>query len=254
MSEPVSTPPGVTDDTLLGGKVKFRQPATGYRAAIDPVLLAAAVPDAVQGRVLDLGCGAGAAMLCLARRREDLTLVGLERDDKLAQLAKFNIEANGFGNRVSVVTGDLLEPPPQVVVGSFNAVIANPPFLDPEQATASPDAQKAAATVEGDANLVDWARAAARFVRPSGFVVFIHRADRLAALRAALEQSGCGGLVLSPLWPKAGTEPKRMVVVGRRGDKSDVRMANGLILHDNDERYTAKANGILREGLPLTVL
>ncbi len=252
MSDPVSTPAGVTDDTLLGGKVKFRQPATGYRAAIDPVLLAAAVPDSVQGRVLDLGCGAGAAMLCLARRREDLTVVGLERDDGLAKIARYNVEANEFGQRVSVVTGDLLQPPPQIVVGSFNAVIANPPFLDPDQATASPDPQKAAATVEGDAELTDWTRAAARFVRPNGLVIFIHRADRLAALRTAMEQSGCGGLVLMPIWPKAGTEPKRMIVIGRRGDKSDVRMANGVILHDNDERYTARASAILREGVPLT--
>ena len=249
-----STPQGVTDDTLLDGKVKFRQPASGYRAAIDPVLLAAAVPDSVQGRVLDLGCGAGAAMLCLAKRREDLQIVGLERDERMAQLARHNVEANEFGTRVTVVTGDLLQPPPQVVIGSFNAVIANPPFLDPDSATASPDPQKASATVEGDADLADWTRAASRFVRPNGLVVFIHRADRLAALRTALEQSGCGGLVLLPIWPKAHTEPKRIIVVGRRGDKSDVRMANGLILHDNNERFTQKANGVLREGLPLTIV
>jgi tRNA1(Val) A37 N6-methylase TrmN6 len=253
MTDP-STPAAVTDDMLLGGKVKFRQPASGYRAAIDPVLLAAAVPDAVQGRVLDLGCGAGAAMLCLARRREDLTVFGLERDSTLAQIARDNAAANEFGSRVAVITGDLLQPPQQLVIGSFNAVIANPPYLDPETATASPNQQKAAATVEGAADLGDWARAAARFVRPQGYVVFIHRGDRLAALRSAMEQAGCGGLVISPIWPKAGTAPVRVIVAGRRGDKSDVRMANGLILHDNDERYTAKATGILREGLPLTVV
>ncbi len=250
MTDPVST----TDDTLLDGKVKFRQPASGYRAAIDPVLLAAAVPDAVQGRVLDLGCGAGAAMLCLARRREDLTVFGLERDPMLAQLARDNGAANEFGSRVAVVTGDLLQPPPQLVISSFNAVIANPPYLESGTATASPDQQKAAATIEGDAELADWARAAARFVRPQGYVIFIHRGDRLAALRTAMEQAGCGGLVICPIWPKAGTAPIRVVVAGRRGDKSDVRMANGLILHDNDERYTAKATAILREGVPLTVI
>src|SRR4051812_22843243 len=151
--------PETTDDALLGGKVSFRQPATGYRAAIDPVLLAAAVPDSVQGRVLDLGCGAGAAMLCLARRRTDLQVFGLERDAKLVQIARHNIEANGFGPRVVVHAGDLLRPPPQLAVGSFDAVIANPPFLDPETADPSPNPAKKAATVESDADLADWARA-----------------------------------------------------------------------------------------------
>ncbi|MBF0374243.1 MAG: methyltransferase, partial [Alphaproteobacteria bacterium] len=50
-----------TDDTLLDGRVRLRQPTHGYRAAIDPVFLAAAVPAGAGQRVLDAGCGAGAA-------------------------------------------------------------------------------------------------------------------------------------------------------------------------------------------------
>lgn len=254
-SDPTSfDPTSVTDDTLLGGKVKFRQPASGYRAAIDPVLLAAAVPDTIKGRVLDLGCGAGAAMLCLARRREDLSVTGLERDARLAELARENAEANGFASRASVVVGDVLNPPPSLTVGTFDAVMANPPHLEADNATPSPNAAKAAATHEGEADLAAWARAGARFVRPQGLVLFIHRMDRLAALRTALEQAGCGGIVMCPLWPKIGTEPKRIIVVAQRGSKAEVRTANGLVLHEHDERFTWKANAILREGAPLTVL
>lgn len=254
-TDPIS--PGsaaVTDDTLLGGKVKFRQPASGYRAAIDPVLLAASVPEVVKGRVLDLGCGAGAAMLCLARRRHDLTIVGLERDPAMAELARQNAAANDFGTRVTVVAGDLLSPPPQVTVGSFDAVIANPPHLEADSATPSPNAAKAAATHEGEADLAAWARAASRFVRPQGYVLFIHRADRLAALRTALDQAGCGGLVMCPIWPKLRANPKRVIYLAQRGAKNEPRTANGLVLHEHDDRYTAKATAILREGVPLTVL
>ena len=244
----------VTDDTLLSGKVKFRQPASGYRAAIDPVLLAASIADKVKGRVLDLGCGAGAAMLCLARRRDDLAIVGVERDPAMAELARQNVAANDFGARVSVVAGDILNPPPQLTVGSFDAVMANPPYLDPETATASPDPAKAAATHEGEADVVAWARAAARFVRPQGLVFFIHRTDRLAALRAALDQAGCGGLAIGPLWPKLGVQSKRVIYVAQRGAKGEPRTTNGLVLHQHDERFTTQANAILREGMPLTVL
>src|SRR5258708_34002736 len=112
MTDPTPMSANVTDDTLLGGKVKFRQPATGYRAAIDPVLLAASVPDTVPGRVLDLGCGAGAPLLCLARRREDLTSFGLQRGPTLAQLARANAAANDSGSRASGIPGHLLPPPP----------------------------------------------------------------------------------------------------------------------------------------------
>jgi tRNA1(Val) A37 N6-methylase TrmN6 len=241
-----------TDDTLLDGAVIFRQPVEGYRAAIDPVFLAAAVPDHVKGRVLDLGCGAGAAMLCLARRREDLTVVGLERDPVLAELAASNSEANEFGTRATVVVGDLLRPPPQLIVGSFDAVIANPPYLDAEDATASPDPRKAAATVESEADLADWVRAASRFTKPQGTVIFIHRADRLGELQQALGQAGCGGTLTIPLWPKAGAQPKRAVVLAQRGNAGPPAAANGLILHDLDGRFSRQAEAILRTGAPLT--
>lgn len=246
--------PETTDDTLLDGKVIFRQPASGYRAAIDPVLLAAAIPDTVTGRVLDLGCGAGAAALCLAKRRADLSVVGLERDPAMAQLARDNATANEFDQRVTVMTGDLLRPPPQLVVGSFDAVMVNPPYLDAETADPSPNPAKKAATVEGEANLADWARAAARFVKPQGLVFFIHRADRLADLHRTLTEVGFGGAVTTPLWPKSGVPPKRAIVAARRGDVAPPRSGNGLILHELDGRFTPQANAILRDGVKLSVV
>ncbi|PPR19536.1 MAG: hypothetical protein CFH40_02259, partial [Alphaproteobacteria bacterium MarineAlpha10_Bin3] len=57
--------PDPQPDKLLGGQVRLRQPESGYRVAIDPVLLAAATP-AVAGQVLDVGTGVGAAALCYA--------------------------------------------------------------------------------------------------------------------------------------------------------------------------------------------
>lgn len=55
-------------DQFLGGRLMVAQPKTGYRAGVDPVLLAASVP-AVRGEsVLELGCGVGVASLCLAAR------------------------------------------------------------------------------------------------------------------------------------------------------------------------------------------
>ena len=99
---------GATADRLLGGRVVLAQPRQGYRAAIDPVLLAAATPAAAGERVLDLGCGAGAASLCLAARVPAVVVIGLELQPELASLAEQNAAANGLADRVRIVRGDLL--------------------------------------------------------------------------------------------------------------------------------------------------
>ena len=76
-----------TEDALLGGRVILRQPAEGYRVAIDPVLLAAAVPAAAGDTVLDVGSGVGAAALCLAARAPDCRVYGVEIQRDLVRLA-----------------------------------------------------------------------------------------------------------------------------------------------------------------------
>ena len=90
---------GVTADRLLGGRVSLRQPAKGYRAAIDPILLAAAVAYGDR-RVLDVGCGVGTAAICLATRITECRVTGLEIQPELAALARDNAAENGLAGRV----------------------------------------------------------------------------------------------------------------------------------------------------------
>ena len=102
--------PDLTEDSLLGGRVRLRQPQVGLRAGHDAVLLAAAVPARPGERVLELGCGSGAAFLCLAARVPDLDIVAVEREPALAALARDNAELlamsgprNPYGGRLGVV-------------------------------------------------------------------------------------------------------------------------------------------------------
>ena len=54
----------LTDDGFLDGRLRILQPKAGYRAATDPVLLAAFAPAEPGQSVVELGCGTGVASLC----------------------------------------------------------------------------------------------------------------------------------------------------------------------------------------------
>ena len=239
----------LTSDRLLDGRVAFAQPQTGLRSAIDPILLAAALPDASAGMLAaDLGMGAGAASLCLAVRLAGACVVGLEIDPALVRLARANALANGFGARLHVVVGDVARPP--FKRESFDEVMVNPPYLEPARATAPPGAAKARASVEGGADLAVWVKTALALARSGGAVTFIHRADRLADLLAAL---GAGGVVIFPFWPRHGEPAKRVIVRARKGSRARLSLGPGLVLHEADGRYTPAAEAILRAGQGLTI-
>ncbi len=83
-------------DGFLDGRLRISQPARGYRAGADAVMLAAACPARPGQAVLELGCGAGVASLCLGWRVPDLAITGLERQQTYADLARGNAYANGI--------------------------------------------------------------------------------------------------------------------------------------------------------------
>jgi tRNA1(Val) A37 N6-methylase TrmN6 len=250
MSEAQDGAPQFTEDHLLGGRVRLRQPAQGYRVAIDPVFLAAAVPAEADQVVLDAGCGAGAAMLCLAARVPSCRIVGVDLQRDLVRLAGDNIILNGIENRLSVMLADLLRPPPRLAVGSFDHVMANPPFNRRERAPVPPAPGKAAATTEGEADLAAWVRFALAMARSRGTVTFIHRADRIDALLGEIA-GRAGEVVVFPLWAGAGKAASRVLVRARKQVAAPARLAAGLVLHEPDGRYTAPAEAVLREGAAL---
>jgi tRNA1(Val) A37 N6-methylase TrmN6 len=244
--------PDFSEDTLLGGKVRLRQPVSGYRVAIDPVLLAAAVPATAADTVLDIGCGVGAASLCLATRVPGCRVIGIDRQRDVVRLASDNIQLNNLGARVSVMTGDLLRPPPRLEPGGFSQVMANPPFLEAAKAALSPHPGKAEASVEGEADLAAWVQFALTMVANRGGITFIHRADRLAHVLGELS-GRAGDIVVFPLWAGEGKPARRVIIHARKGSATPLRLMPGLVLHKADGRNSEAAEAILRHAAPLSL-
>ena len=119
---------GLSEDKLLGGRVKFRQPVSGYRVASDSVLLASAVSAVSGSRVLDLGAGVGAASLCLAVRVPGCQIDAVELQPGLADIAVCNIGLNALQSRMSLHVGDISSLP-STFSESFDHVMVNPPYL-----------------------------------------------------------------------------------------------------------------------------
>jgi tRNA1(Val) A37 N6-methylase TrmN6 len=238
----------ITDDTLLNGRVKLRQPKHGYRAAIDPVLLAAAVRAPSGQRVLDVGCGTGAAMFCLAARVPSVDVSGLERQPELAALAQEGIALNNFSARARVVQGDLLALPDLICGYVFDIVMTNPPFA--ADGTVSPNASVAAAHHEAEADLGAWIKASLSLLKPKGRLVMIHRADRTSDILAALKPA-CGDIHITPIYPKAEQPAKRVIIDAGKERKTGDTLTAGLVLHDADGAFTSRADAILRQGAPL---
>ncbi len=238
----------LTDDAFLGGRVQLWQPKRGYRAATDPVLLAACCPAKRGQTVLDLGCGAGAASLCLSARVGGLALSGLELQPDYADLARRNAARAGVD--LEVFEGSVLDMP-KPLRGTFDQVITNPPYYLPV-GTPAADSGRDLALREA-VSIGEWVDAAKRRVAPLGWLTLIVRADRMGDALAGLGSS-MGTISILPIAARVGREAGRVVIRTRKGGRAGLRLMAPLILHEGAEHlgdgddHTRQAEAVFRRG------
>ncbi len=243
------SPISLTETPFYGGLLRLRQPESGYRAAIDPVLLAASLAPRPGSIWLEFGCGVGTASLCLLARCPEVSVIGVEIDPVLAALARENAALNGMAERFQVIVGDVAQLDP-AVLPTIAGIFINPPFHDPS-ASPSPDGRRARAT--HGALLADWVARAARVLPHKGELALIYRADGLATILAALAAArpSFGGVQIFPLWPRSGVPAKRLLVSARQGSRAPLTLGQGVLLHSDKGGYTAEVDAILRGKSPL---
>lgn len=228
---------------LLGGRVAFAQNAEGYRAGMDAVFLAAACPIETGEKLLDLGCGAGAASLCVAARVSDIHVTGVEIQPAQAELARQNFIENNFS--ADIITSDIRQH--NFPADHYDHVIINPPYHNSEEHTAPQNEARAAAFMIDD--LAAWLEIARRTVKTHGSLTLIHRADALADVLAHL--GGFGAIEVIPLWPQVGIAAERIIIRARKGRKTPLQIHPGIALHTTDGGNTEVANNILRNGVQI---
>jgi tRNA1(Val) A37 N6-methylase TrmN6 len=245
-----------SEDAVLDGRLRLRQPLSGHRVGHDAILLAAATGGRAGELAVDLGAGVGGAGLALAVRVEGLKVVLVEIDAALAHLAAENARANGLGDRVRVIAADVDDvdalAAAGLAAGIVDHVLMNPPFHDAGRHNVSPDAGRRLAHAGGLGLLQHWVTCADRLLKARGVLTLIWRADELNGVLAALAV-GFGAVAIRPVLPRDGAAPIRVLVGAAKGGSGDPTFAPALILNDVQGRPSAAAEAVLRGGQTLTL-
>ena len=236
--------------TLFDGHLPLLQPAEGYRTALDPVLLAAAVnAEKLSGaHILDLGCGIGTIGFCLLTRFS-CKVTGVDLQPELLQLAQKNAVKLSRQDDINFIESNVQDLRLEEV---FDAVVTNPPYVEIGRGSPNRVDNRRIAHLE-TIPFFDWAKAAARHLKQGGRFYIIHRADRLHDLLESLRRAEFGSFSVLPLYPRAdGSIAKRVIISCRKRKYAPMRLLQGLVLHEG-QSYTERAAAILYRMQPLMV-
>nr|WP_325254108.1 methyltransferase [Amylibacter sp.] len=242
-----------TLDGFLGGRLQVRQPQDGYRAATDPVFLAASVLAKTGDRVLELGCGVGVASLCLGVRLDGLEQRGLEIQPDYAALARENATRNNIA--FEVIEGDLTRMPAALKEQVFDHVIANPPFFPQGSVSQPVDDGKRLAHVDGTGTAI-WIDAGLRRLRAGGVFTMIHLSEQLGEILGGFS-GRAGDIRVLPIAARSGKPAKRVLVRARKGARGALQLLAPFVVHSGSEHvqghpdFTPVAESVLRHGAAL---
>ncbi|NLW58845.1 MAG: tRNA1(Val) (adenine(37)-N6)-methyltransferase [Firmicutes bacterium] len=207
---------GAVTDRLGLGDLRIKQHPAIFKFTVDPILLAGFVRIRPRASVLDLGTGAGVIPLWLTGYRGVVRVTGLEIQPEVAALARENVKLNGLEERIRILTGDLRTPPPDLVPGSFDWVLSNPPYWPATTHLLPVTPALAQAKFELTCTLRDVVAAASRLCRDGGRVGLIHLPERLTDLFVELRHFKLEPKRLCLVQPKPGARPHRVLVEAQK--------------------------------------
>lgn len=230
-------------EQLWPGGPLFAQ-AEHFKLGTDCVLLADFVKSPGARRGIDLGCASAALGLLLLQRMEKLHMTGLEILDEAAALARENMAANALEERSNIITGDIRKHRELFAAGSFDLVVANPPYFPLGSGKLSEKEGRAGARGEVLCNLEDICTAAAFLLKTGGSFCLVHKPERLAQVFASMSAHGIEPKRLRMVCHRADSAANLVLVEGRRGGKPGLSVEPTLVLREADGSETEEVRRI----------
>ena len=238
-----------TQDGFLGGRVSILQPKHGFRSSMDAVFLAASIPAQKTQKILELGCGVGAVLMCLGAREKGLQLSGVEIQESYANLAKKNAKANSKAN---IYCCDIQHLPKELIDDTFDHVISNPPFYYDNKGTHSKNVGKNISLRE-KLSLGEWVKISSKRLKQGGVATLLVGAERLPDILSESTKY-FGNIKVKPICSRSDSQANRVIIQMEKGTKGTFSLLPSLVVHrdqfheTDSKNFTDIANNILENG------
>jgi len=112
------------DDLQCKG-LKIIQKKDGFCFGLDAVLLANFADIKKGDTVIDLGTGTGIIAILIAGKTEAKSIIGLEIQEEMAEMAQRSVKLNNLEDRVKIVCGDIKNSVEMFGASKFDVVVTN---------------------------------------------------------------------------------------------------------------------------------
>lgn len=235
------------DDLQLKG-LHLIQKKSGFRFGVDAVLLADFANVKRKHKVIDICTGTGIIPFLLLGKYEPESIVGLEIQDDMVEMAERSVKLNGVEEKISFVNGDLKDKKLLSELGRFDVLTVNPPYKLNNAGIVNPDDKLAIARHEVLCNLEDVIAAAKKLLKDNGRMYMVHRPERLIDIFELMRKYNIEPKRVRLVHPNSKKAPNIVLVEGQRDGGAYLKWEPSLFVYNEDGTYSDEINKIYGRG------
>ena len=226
------------DDLELKG-LKIIQNKEGFCFGIDSVLLSDFAKNIKNNSlVLDLGTGTGIIPILLCGKTNLKKVIGIEVQEKIAEMAKRSIKLNNLEARFQVINENILNLKNIYQNQTFDVVVTNPPYKKKNSGIINENKEKLISRHEIEANLEDFIKVSKDLLKDKGEFYMVHRPERLVDILSIMRKEKLEPKVLRMVYSNKNKEPKLVLIKGIKNAKPFLKVEKNLYIYDENGNYT----------------
>ena len=226
------------DDLELKG-LKIIQNKEGFCFGIDSVLLSDFVKNIKNNSlVLDLGTGTGIIPILLCGKTNLKKVIGVEVQEKIAEMAKRSIKLNNLEARFQVINENILNLKNIYQNQTFDVVVTNPPYKKKNSGIINENHEKLISRHEIEADLADFIKVSKDLLKDKGEFYMVHRPERLVDILSIMRKEKLEPKVLRMVYSNKNKEPKLVLIKGIKNAKPFLKVEKNLYIYDENGNYT----------------
>lgn len=229
----------VLNDILGYKNRKIYQDNDCFSFSLDSVMLANFATIRFRDKsICDLGCGNGVIPLIMSLRT-DKNIVGVEIQEKMADMASRSVEFNELSNQISIINMNMKEFADSEYFESFDLVICNPPYFKVNDKNYFNDSyEKMVARHEVEINLSDLFVVARKLLKNNGNFAIVHRPERLMEILLEFRKNHIEPKRIQFVYEKISKGSTLVLIEGQKNGKEGLKIENPIVMYNGDGSMT----------------
>ena len=234
-------------DDVLGYDLKIYQNSSYFSFSLDSIILANYANIRLRDKnIVDFCTGNGVIPLIVSKRTKN-NIVGVEIQEKLAELAEKSVEYNKLTDRITIVNEDVNEFSSRHL-NEFDLVLCNPPYFKVEDKSSFNESyEKMIARHEITFNLEDLCKCCKKVLKDNGNLYIVHRSDRLIDIIETLRKHNLEPKRIRFVYENVSKESTLVLVEAQKCGSVGLKVDSPIILYNLDGTETSEYELLQKE-------